>query len=126
MGFDLEDTERLAPRWIEYAAGRVSARFYVLPRDEAFVEELNRKFSPEERLTRSGRSRQDPAAAEKRKSWTREYLLHHVTDWDVMAGGQKAPLTAETMAQLTDGMKTYILEATGADDLRDYEAPLPG
>jgi hypothetical protein len=130
MAFDLDDAEREQPRWIEYKSGRVAARFLVAPRDVAKVRELNQRYGVEQRFTRGGRVVADPKAAEKNIQWMREYLLHHVKDWDITKGGQKAPITAESLVPepgqrgLTDGMQAYILEATGADDLRDFESPL--
>jgi len=128
MPFVLDGPDRVEPRWVEYRHGSVSARFLVLPKDQEFVDGLNRKYAPEQRLDRAGRIKLDPKAPEKERSWLRDYLVHHVKDWDVtLAAGGTAPIDGETVLRLTDGMQAYILEASGADDLRDYQAdPLAG
>lgn len=121
MSFDLNDTEREQPRWIEYRSGRIQLRFLLKPRDPAVVDELNRRYPSEERLSRRGRVPAHPDDADSRRRWVDDYLAAHLLDWEgVLTNGAKAPITTETAGKLTENMRAFILEASGADDLRDY------
>lgn len=128
MYFDLDDAGREQPRWVEYRSGRIQVRFFVKPRDLAAVDELNRRYPTEERLSRRGRVSANPNDTESRRRWVDEYLVAHLLDWDgIRANGQKALITPETVGKLTENMRAFVLEASGADDLRDYAAdPTPG
>ncbi len=132
MTFDIGTTERQAraeARWVEYVSdgGAIRARFKVKPRDSAIVKALNEKYPQPERLTRAGRTierRTEEAAT----AWSIGYVVGHLEGWDVTQDGVPAPIGDATVACLTDGMRSYVIEKTMADDLREFEAegPLPG
>lgn len=126
MPFLLDDPERQVPRWIEYVSGSVRARFLLAPKDAVVVREANQRHFTGPALTRRGRAADPTEAEAAREAWQVAVILGHLRGWDVeLAGGGPAPITAETVAQLTDGMRLYLLQALDADDLRDFAAPLP-
>lgn len=129
MGFDIGATERAArqqARWVEYVSdgGAIRARFKVKPRDPALVKALNEQYPQPERLTRAGRTverRTEEAAA----AWSNGYVARHLEAWDVTQDGTRAPIDETTVGYLTDGMRSYVIEKTMADDLREFEVESP-
>lgn len=128
MNFELNDPDREQPRWVDYHSGRIRVRFFVKPRDLAVVDDLNRRHPSDERLSRRGRVRAESDDPDSRRRWVDEYLAAHLIDWEgISSNGAKAPITIDTVGGLTENMRAFILEVSGADDLREYATdPTPG
>jgi hypothetical protein len=127
MGFDIgkaETAERMQARWRRYTGDGATIHCKIKPRDEAAVDALNVEFPQPERITRAGRVREARSKGDQER-WLLGYLAAHIEEWDLTADGVKAPIDRTTVASLTDGMRSWIVDETLVDDPRAHEVESP-